>query len=276
MAKSVKEETVIKSVKNFGFDKKLLINQNKNYKTEGDKRAHLNNIENNIRIVRGDLILVWRYIGLVRKKIREIKGGSILVLKKEDLVKEIEQFKNNYLHKWELDSIAEKIKRKSEAKILTIYYDSTEKLIRKFENKKDRFLILESLYEKRKSNFNHEAKIKEFEAEIFEKNEELRSLQIWIRKELEKYENIKLLSKTDEDEISGKDVKNIIGDKNIIKERWTGTKSEFARFVVEEYQKNEQNKYNSLKNATEIIFDKYKFEDKKFTAVRCYDLARKV
>lgn len=274
MAKSVKEETVIKSVKNFGFDKKLLINQNKNYKTEGDKRAHLNNVENNIRIVRGDLILVWRYIGLVRKKIREIKGGSILVLKKEDLVKEIEQFKNNYLHKWELDSIAEKIKRKSEAKILTIYYDSTEKLIRKFENKKDRFLILESLYEKRKSNFNHEAKIKEFEAEIFEKNEELRSLQIWIRKELEKYENIKLLSKTDEDEISGKDVKNIIGDKNIVKEKWAGTKSEFAEKVKEEYENNPK-KYKSKSDASNKMFEKYEFADKKWTKEKCYDMVRK-
>lgn len=57
------------------------------------------------------------------------------------------------------------------------------------------------------------------------------------------------------------------------KEKWTGTKTEFARFVNEEYQKN-QKKYNSLRDAARKLFDKYEFEDQNWTPEKCYDLVR--
>lgn len=56
---------------------------------------------------------------------------------------------------------------------------------------------------------------------------------------------------------------------------WNGTKSEFARMILEEYQKN-TSKYRSMKQASEIIFAQYDFDDKKFTKEKCYDLVRKV
>lgn len=56
---------------------------------------------------------------------------------------------------------------------------------------------------------------------------------------------------------------------------WDGTKSEFARMIVEEYQKN-TSKYRSMKQANDMIFAQYSFDDKKFTKEKCYDLVRKV
>ena len=58
------------------------------------------------------------------------------------------------------------------------------------------------------------------------------------------------------------------------KKSWNGTKTEFARFVQEIYEKNRGN-YKSLKKASEVIFNEYIFEDKKWTKEKCYDLVRK-
>ncbi|MBI9073395.1 MAG: hypothetical protein JEY94_17465 [Melioribacteraceae bacterium] len=65
------------------------------------------------------------------------------------------------------------------------------------------------------------------------------------------------------------------GGNNIEKRtKWTGTKSEFARFVRAEFEDN-PDKYPSLKRASDDIFDEYKFQDKKWTKELCYGMVRK-
>lgn len=107
----------------------------------------------------------------------------------------------------------------------------------------------------------------------------------WTRENLESFEKkyIDTHSKkyTELSELSNEKplIKNEIKKieiKETKKEKWLGTKSEFARKVEEEYKLDKGKNYKSLKNACEKIFPKYEFDDKKFTAQRCYDLARKV
>lgn len=80
----------------------------------------------------------------------------------------------------------------------------------------------------------------------------------------------------------GNKVKDTIGEKNIFsskkgeikyKVKWTKNKSEFARFVNEEYEKNSEN-YKSLRDAANKLFDEYEFEDNYWTKEKCYDLVR--
>jgi hypothetical protein len=54
---------------------------------------------------------------------------------------------------------------------------------------------------------------------------------------------------------------------------WTGTKSEFARFVNEEYM-GHRGGYKSLRNAAESLFDEYSFPFK-WTKEKCYGLVRR-
>lgn len=57
------------------------------------------------------------------------------------------------------------------------------------------------------------------------------------------------------------------------KKKWNKNKSEFARFVNETYDK-ERNKYKSLRDANNKLFEEYEFEDKNWTKEKCYDLVR--
>jgi len=57
--------------------------------------------------------------------------------------------------------------------------------------------------------------------------------------------------------------------------KWTGIKSEFARFIADEYEQN-PGRYKSLRAATFELFSKYDFDDKKWRAEDCYDLVRKM
>lgn len=57
------------------------------------------------------------------------------------------------------------------------------------------------------------------------------------------------------------------------KKKWTMTKSEFARFIQETYEKNKK-EYKSLRDANNKLFEEYEFEDKKWTKEKCYDLVR--
>lgn len=57
------------------------------------------------------------------------------------------------------------------------------------------------------------------------------------------------------------------------KKNWKKNKSEFARFINEEYEKNNEN-YKSLRDASNKLFEEYKFDDKNWTKEKCYDLVR--
>lgn len=94
-----------------------------------------------------------------------------------------------------------------------------------------------------------------------------RITQKYLQTEIEYLKEKKLIEKEDK---SSNRISNKVDRMN-----WDGTKSEFARMIVNEYQKN-TTKYRSLKKACEVLFEKYSFDDKKFTANKCYDLVRKV
>ena len=55
---------------------------------------------------------------------------------------------------------------------------------------------------------------------------------------------------------------------------WLQSKAKFAEFVRDEYEKN-QNKYKSLKDATEKIYAQYVFPNEEWTFKQCYDFVRK-
>jgi len=55
---------------------------------------------------------------------------------------------------------------------------------------------------------------------------------------------------------------------------WTGSKSEFARFVCDEYDRNKSH-FKSLRDASNSLFKQYIFQDKAWTKEKCYDLVRK-
>lgn len=60
------------------------------------------------------------------------------------------------------------------------------------------------------------------------------------------------------------------------KKQWNSNKSEFAKFVNEEYEKdNKHQKYSSLRDASNKLFGQYQFEDKNWTEEQCYGLVRK-
>lgn len=56
---------------------------------------------------------------------------------------------------------------------------------------------------------------------------------------------------------------------------WTGTKTEFAIKICEEYDAN-KNLYNGLADATRKLFVKHQFSDRNWTIAKCYDLVRQV
>lgn len=58
------------------------------------------------------------------------------------------------------------------------------------------------------------------------------------------------------------------------KQLWTGTKGEFAEFVCNEYSAN-QKKYNSLRDASNELFDKHRFKWNDWTKEQCYDYVKK-
>ncbi len=62
-------------------------------------------------------------------------------------------------------------------------------------------------------------------------------------------------------------------EKKTPKKKWKKNKSEFARFVNEEYERNNED-YKSLRDASNKLFDEYEFEDKNWTKEKCYDLVR--
>ncbi|MHB8336120.1 MAG: hypothetical protein ACYDEE_01735 [Ignavibacteriaceae bacterium] len=55
---------------------------------------------------------------------------------------------------------------------------------------------------------------------------------------------------------------------------WRGTKGEFAVFVNEEYLDN-QDRYGSLREAANYLFEKYRFKWGGWTKEMCYDLVRR-
>lgn len=55
---------------------------------------------------------------------------------------------------------------------------------------------------------------------------------------------------------------------------WKGTKTEFSRKMKELY-KQKQYRYKSLSDTVKKEFLKYTFQDKKWTAEKCYDLAKR-
>ena len=66
----------------------------------------------------------------------------------------------------------------------------------------------------------------------------------------------------------------IIEEQENKKIEWKGTKGEFGRFVAEEHAANRE-LYTSLRNASDVLFDKHKFKWKDWTKEQCYDLAKK-
>ena len=56
---------------------------------------------------------------------------------------------------------------------------------------------------------------------------------------------------------------------------WKGTKGEFAIFVNEQYLGN-QDKYSSLREATNYLFEKYRFKWGGWTKEMCYDYVKKM
>jgi hypothetical protein len=77
----------------------------------------------------------------------------------------------------------------------------------------------------------------------------------------------KLIFKTRVDELMGE------GQDGKRKKEWTGTKSEFARFVNETYEKDKTG-FKSRRKAAHELFEEYDFSDKSWTKERCYDLVR--
>jgi hypothetical protein len=58
------------------------------------------------------------------------------------------------------------------------------------------------------------------------------------------------------------------------KKKWSLTKSEFARFVLDEYFINPK-KFKSKRDACAKLFDKYEFSDMNWTKEQCYGLLQK-
>jgi len=143
---------------------------------------------------------------------------------------------------------------------------------------KEKCSELNLLVEQHISNLNSNAGEKEFgialmgiEIQLMKGENRLKKVKELIEYEVEYLE--KILGKA-----SIKKEKALVSkyEVNIEKERWAGTKTEFARKIAAEYLADKGKNYKSLKNACEQLFQKYEFDDKKFTAQRCYDLARKV
>lgn len=63
--------------------------------------------------------------------------------------------------------------------------------------------------------------------------------------------------------------------KKVKKLKWSGTKSEFARFIRDEYCKN-QKQYKSLREASVKLFDKYDLDFENWDKEKCYGFVRKV
>lgn len=61
-----------------------------------------------------------------------------------------------------------------------------------------------------------------------------------------------------------------LGNKKI----WNGTKGEFASYVNDYYLDN-QSKYNSLRDASNYLFEKYRFKWSDWTKEMCYDYVKK-
>ncbi|GEM_PF-4589000 len=59
------------------------------------------------------------------------------------------------------------------------------------------------------------------------------------------------------------------------RKKWKGTKSEFALFVGQQYEKNNA-AYSSLRAASYELFSQHVFEDKNWTKEKCYDLVRRM
>lgn len=137
---------------------------------------------------------------------------------------------------------------------------------------------LNEIVEKRVSEINDHTSEEEYrkafgaiDTDMYEEGGRVQKCKELINYEIEYLE--KILGKTNIIKEKSIDSNN---EGNAEKERWAGTKTEFARKIAEEYQTDKGKNYKSLKNACEQIFQKYEFDDKKFTAQRCYDLARKV
>jgi hypothetical protein len=75
-----------------------------------------------------------------------------------------------------------------------------------------------------------------------------------------------------QDEISFLNKKDTKKRRRLLK--WEKSKSEFAIFIRDEYNKN-QDKYKSLREATDKLFNNYEFDDSNWTPEKCYNLVRK-
>ena len=58
------------------------------------------------------------------------------------------------------------------------------------------------------------------------------------------------------------------------KMEWKGTKGEFGRFINEQYIEYSSN-YGSLREASDVLFERYRFKWQGWTKEQCYDLAKK-
>lgn len=91
------------------------------------------------------------------------------------------------------------------------------------------------------------------------------------------YEKGEKNSESEKIKIDGKtDPHNFNNNKQVDNKKvWKGTKGEFAIFVNEQYLDN-KDKYSSLREATNYLFEKYRFKWGGWTKEMCYDYVRRM
>lgn len=224
------EEKKFTSIKEFGFDPIVIKKQNDELKDDIQKQVHIQRVFERVIELRHEILLIYRYYGFVLRKIKSIQGPFEDAIDKKALIKEIENHPKDFLTKFSIERITKRFEREKKQAANEVYYNSNDKVNKRYDNKESRLIILETLLDGLAGRNANEV-LFNYRKELKEKIEECRQLLIWLFKEKSKYDYLNSFR------IDGNDYNNIEGNNEF------GLK----KFKRNELQQNLKNYINEFK-----------------------------